>query len=284
MPKSLTTRSRSNGRARHNGGARGKVAGLFWALPLSVPRRRKPSLKISDREHRADGVDVHCFAGCNWKDVKAALIGLELLAPLGAVDLTVRPPQPAQQKPDKEQAKRIDYALSLWDISKPLRVGTRETLGWRYFKYTRKLPLDQLGDLSHALRWHDYGSAVMALMTDAVTGSPCGIHRTIVKADGSNRERKMLGRQGVVRLVPDEDVTAGLGVTEGIEDGIAVMLSGWAPVWAATSAGAIERFPVMSGIEHLTIFADADEAGIRSADVCATRWRSAGRQVEVKTP
>ena len=94
----------------------------------------------------------------------------------------------------------------------------------------------------------------------------------------------MLGRQGVVRLVPDEDVTAGLGVTEGIEDGIAVMLSGWAPVWAATSAGAIERFPVMSGIEHLTIFADADEAGIRSADVCATRWRSAGRQVEVKTP
>ena len=130
----------------------------------------KPSLKISDREHRADGVDVHCFAGCNWKDVKAALIGLELLAPLGAVDLTVKPPQPTQPKPDKEQIKRIDYALSLWDISKPLRVGTRETLGWRYFKYTRKLPLDQLGDLSHALRWHDYGSAVMALMTDAVTG------------------------------------------------------------------------------------------------------------------
>ena len=71
----------------------------------------KPSLKISDREQRADGVDVHCFAGCNWKDVKAALIDLELLAPLGAVDLTARPSQPAQQKPDKEQARRVDYAL-----------------------------------------------------------------------------------------------------------------------------------------------------------------------------
>ena len=64
-------------------------------------------------------------------------------------------------------------------------------------------------------------------------------------------ERKMLGPQGVVRLSPDVAVTTGLGVSEGIEDGIAVMLSAWQPVWAATSAGAISKLPVLAGVQAL---------------------------------
>jgi hypothetical protein len=107
---------------------------------------------------------------------------------------------------------------------------------------------------------------------------PCGIHRTFLNADGSKRERKMLGRQGVVRLTPDEDVTHGLGICEGVEDGLAV-LADWAPVWAATSAGAIERFPVLPGIEFLTIFADNDGPGLRAAQACAERWR--GQEVRI---
>ena len=55
----------------------------------------------------------------------------------------------------------------------------------------------------------------------------------------------MLGRQGVVRITPDEDVTYGLGIAEGVEDALAIALE-WGPAWAATSAGAIERFPVLS--------------------------------------
>ena len=62
----------------------------------------------------------------------------------------------------------------------------------------------------------------MALMTDAVTGEPCGIHRTFLNPDGTKRERKMLGQQGVVRVSPDEDVTLGLGLTEGIEDALSI--------------------------------------------------------------
>ena len=38
----------------------------------------------------------------------------------------------------------------------------------------------------------------------------------------------MLGSQGVVRLSIDEDVTLGLGICEGIEDGLAVLQLGWA--------------------------------------------------------
>lgn len=76
----------------------------------------------------------------------------------------------------------------------------------------------------------------------------------------------------------------GLGISEGIEDGLAVLLSGWAPVWAATSAGAIARFPVLAGIMALTIFADADEPGIAAARKCAAQWRDAGREVRVSCP
>jgi hypothetical protein len=53
---------------------------------------------------------------------------------------------------------------------------------------------------------------VVALMTDAISNDPIGIHRTFLDANGKKRERKMLGRQGVVRITPDEDVTLGLGI------------------------------------------------------------------------
>lgn len=79
-------------------------------------------------------------------------------------------------------------------------------------------------------------------MTDPVTVEPIGIHHTFLDADGTKVERKMLDRQGIVRLSPDVTVTMGLGLTEGIEDGLAVVVSGWSPVWAAPSDGAIARF------------------------------------------
>jgi len=119
---------------------------------------------------------------------------------------------------------------------------------------------------------------------DAVTNEPVGVHRTFLNPDGTKRERKMLGRQGVIRLSPDEEVTLGLGICEGIEDGLAVLLSGWAPIWCATSAGAIERFPILSGIGCLTIHADYDNIGISAAQICADRWIAAGRDAFVSCP
>ena len=65
---------------------------------------------------------------------------------------------------------------------------------------------------------------IVALMTDPVTNEPTGIHRTFLNPDGKKIERKMLGRQGVVRITPDEDVTYGLGISEGVEDALAVAL------------------------------------------------------------
>lgn len=136
-----------------------------------------------------------------------------------------------------------------------------------------------------AERW----PAMLALMTDPATAQPCGVHRTFLAHDGMGKApgnaKMMAGNAGVIRLVPDEDVTGGLGVAEGIETALAVMQrAGWAPVWAATSAGAIRRFPVLPGIEALTVFADMDGPGLEAARECCRAWAAAGCEARLLAP
>jgi hypothetical protein len=170
-------------------------------------------------------------------------------------------------------------ALRTWRETVPI-LGT---LGEVYLAVVRGLDVARL-DVRHALRWHARAQAIIGLMTHAVTGEATGIHRTFLNPDGSKRERKMLGRQGVIRLSPDAAVTNSVGLAEGIEDALAVLLSGWSPMWAATSAGAIARFPVLSGVDVLTIFADPDDAGLRAAEACRDQWGEAGREAAIVLP
>ena len=127
-------------------------------------------------------------------------------------------------------------------------------------------------------------------MTDPVTGEPCGVHRTFVKPDGSGKAdvdpaKMILGRWGVIRLIPDEDVTLGLGITEGIENALSIMQHGpWSPVLAVGNSGSISNFPVLAGVESLTIFADHDLAGIAAAQNCARRWMLGGREANIIAP
>jgi hypothetical protein len=96
----------------------------------------------------------------------------------------------------------------------------------------------------------------------------------------------MLGRAAgsVVKLTPDEDVVAGLGLSEGIEDGIAIINLGWRPIWACMSAVGMQRFPILPGIEALTLFADADPVGLKAAASCASRWCRVGSTAAVVDP
>jgi putative DNA primase/helicase len=62
------------------------------------------------------------------------------------------------------------------------------------------------------------------------------------------------------------------------------LLSGWTPIWAAGSAGAIRRFPVLAGIDSLTIFADIDSAGLVAAQECEGRWAAVGKEARISPP
>ena len=181
---------------------------------------------------------------------------------------------PAQS--DAAQQARIESALQIWQESEPLD----GTLGQRYFVERRGLRIGTLG-LKSALRWHQGAGAVIGLMVDPVSGEACGVHRTFLNRDGTKRDRRMLGRMGVIRLV--EKVEESLGVTEGIEDGLAVLLAGASPIWCATCAGAIERFPLLD-LDDLHVYGDNDDVGEAAAERLAVRYENAGKHVVLHWP
>jgi putative DNA primase/helicase len=186
-------------------------------------------------------------------------------------------PKPAPQQVDESGTK--EAALRIWQQG----IALAGTLGEQYFLEHRGLDIRAL-DLEHVLRWHDKYRCIIALMTTPAENKRRGIHRTFLNIDGSKRDRKMLGRAGVIRLSRDDAVMGGLGIAEGVEDGLAVLLSGWSPIWAAGSAGAIKRFPILAGIDSLTIFADADSAGLEAAQECEGRWASVGKEARIAAP
>lgn len=131
------------------------------------------------------------------------------------------------------------------------------------------------------------GPALVGRITDAKTCKGIGLHVTWLAQDGGRwrrTERRYVGSKagGVVRLWPDEAVTDGLSIAEGIESALAAARLR-TPVWACLDAGNLTAFPVIAGIVALTIFADRDASGTgqRAAADCAERWLAAGREVQV---
>ena len=148
------------------------------------------------------------------------------------------------------------------------------------------------------------GPALVALVTDVKTAEPISLHRTWIRPDGSGKARLgkprlLLARHrsdGVIRLWPDAEVTIGLVIGEGIETCLAAAAAGLAPVWATISAGNLARFPVLPGLEGLTILVDHDRpnpktgrrAGIDAAPSVIQRYVAAGfdpeRDIKVILP
>lgn len=184
-----------------------------------------------------------------------------------------------------------DFGLAMWRTCIPLD-GTALS----YLRARRCVvpPLD--GDL----RWHPAllhppsglkWPALVALVTDALTGVPLTLHRTWVQANGSKAPvappRMLLGghrkQGGVIRLWPDESVTSSLAVAEGVETALSVAHY-FQPVWSCIDAGNLSALPLLPGIERLVIAADNDPAGREAANTCASRWAEGGRKAAVAMP
>lgn len=244
--------------------------------PDHSPRDRSLSVELD--QHAPDGFIVNSFAGDGWqicRDYVKARLGMPAFD--GQRQEVQHKPRPAA--PIAGKADTIAPALAIWRQS----VDPAETVVERHL-HSRGLNLEHAEDIRfHGALRFDGGTVpgMVALMRDIRTNEPCGIHRTFLDANGRKLDRRMLGRANgaCVKLVDDADVTTGLGIAEGIETALAVMQAGWRPVWACLSAGAIAAFPVLAGIECLSIFADHDHnrAGERAAQECRRRWAAAKR-------
>jgi putative DNA primase/helicase len=256
----------------------GKAKGRNRVLcPGPGHSRNDRSLKVIFRD---DGTfSVTSFANDDWqscKDYVRERLGMPNDWRVGKEP--ANDSQPAihlREQDDDDLPGRIRSALKRWDASGPVAGTLAETyLASRKLFYSGK-----------ALRFRPNDRSIVALMTDAVTAEPCGVHVTYLDAEGSKTGRKMYGKAkgAVVRLSPGEDVHYGLAIGEGIET---CMAAPFRPIWACLSAGGIRDFPVLSGITALTIFADNDASGtgLAAAKACAERWHAADREVFITIP
>jgi putative DNA primase/helicase len=220
-------------------------------------------------------------------------LGLEPGAPSAPRPRPHRPASaPAKTKPDDD----LDRVRRIWKAAHPIAGTIAERyLAGRGLRFdapdgnvlrfvphrARKSPGDEL----------EYYPAMLALLSDVRTARPRALINIYLRADGTDRVRDRKGKtctgragDAAVMLSPFEEVTMGLAICEGVETGIAILQSGLGPVWCCGGAGNISTFPVLAGIECLTIAADADKPGQDAACRCAERWQAAGREVLISAP
>jgi len=240
-----------------------------YLVPCPVPSHGKgrgdhnPSLRIGDGQTR---LLVRCYAGCDAHDVLDALRRRGLLDDKPTEGPSVRNPPPIDPEAERERACNLKLAARIWNEA----VHIEGTPGTQYFG-ERRINL-ALAPNFGSLRWHPKclwcGGAtgcVIARYSDAITSEPRGIWRRPINGERPRTLGPMAGC--VIRLWPDDAITNGLVHGEGVETVLAAALhithrgTALQPAWAAGCADNLANFPVLAGIETLTLLVDHDKNG-----------------------
>jgi len=196
----------------------------------------------------------------------------------------------AQAFDREEAAKKLATAQWLWSNSRPI-VGTPAE---RYLRGARGITGALPGTLRFLPARNGYPPALIGAFGIPAEPEPgtlaiapaavVGVHLTRLKFDGSGKHERedepakiMLARSRGWPLVlaPIND-GGGLGIVEGIEEGLSVLVTGLG-VWVAGSASRLpalaERVP---DSVNVTIFADPDPDGMRHAAELRRRLSARG--------
>jgi hypothetical protein len=221
------------------------------------------------------------------RDHVSARLGLDSQRPAPARRAHGHDFAPTPRPPD-DTVDRVGWARSLWRATVP----AKGTLAERYLVETRQLELPD----SAAIRFHprlkfsrigEFLPAMVCAMVDIRSNEFTGIHRTFLTNDAKKAGVLTLGRKlgSAIKIDPDDLVHEGLAVAEGVESTIAARFI-YRPAWSVIDANGINGFPVLPGIEHLSIFADndANKTGEIAAYECQERWQRAGAEVVIQMP
>ena len=262
----------------------GRKAGACWMACCPAHADRTPSLSIQDSANGT--VLVHCFSGCDQRQVLKALKACGLWP--GREGHAWRPARSWHEtaRPDADAAHRIEAAKRLWRAALP----ASGTLVQRYLE-VRGLNLPMPKSLRYAPSLgHPSGVQLPAML--AAIQAPCGkitgVHRTWLRHDGSGKaavtpNKAMLGRC-VGCAVRFAQVGVELAVGEGIETCLAVVQATGLQVWAALSTSGIRALQLPEQIHSVVILADGDRPGEAAAQAAADRFIRQGRQVRIARP
>jgi phage/plasmid primase-like uncharacterized protein len=294
--------------ATHYGARLRKAGGGEFAGPcLLCGGRDRFSVNVRKRIWICRGCDkggdvielVRHLNGCDFTAAVARLTGETWPTP----QFAAAPPQRQSAQASSNRAA----ALRIWHYAGSIFGTPAQT----YLTNTRGIDLAQIPDIDEVLRFHagcqiaaQHLPCLIALIRDVQTNAPIGIMRTPLSADGRKPpvpnedgepvDRWALGDKagGAIKLWEDAAITTGLVVGEGLETVLAAATrieyrgTLLQPAWALIDKGDLQNFPVLSGIEALTILVDNDDngAGQNAADACTKRWVEAERSVEQLIP
>ena len=235
---------------------------------------KRPSLSVSDG---LQGLLAHCHAGCSWESVMAAL--------RARGDTSRNAPAPdaiARRLPHHAEVDPV--ARSKWAA----RLATRPTVE-RYLRHARNISCaipDTIGEgvfqapnqtptpsLIAAIHAPHMGIVAVQELRLTITGQKARLERP----------RLTTGQlyDGAVRLGAPDIV---LGISEGIETGLAAMEMHNVPVWASLGAGRLAKVEIPDSVREVIIFADNDDAGRKAAQDAQEKWRLRNRKVRILNP
>jgi len=245
---------------------------------------RSPSLSVNDNPE--GGITVHCFAGCDWRAVKAELRRMGLLPEFDGDDVPTETGEQRRAKWEARERERVQkeaWAKSVWNKSQEAPNSPVEA-----YLMSRGINI-----LSPTLRYHpnlkhaDTGQCFPAMVA-AITKWPdreiVGVHRTYLQTGGRGKanlsKNKMMAGScsgGAVRLAL---VGESLGLAEGIETALSVQQSTGIPMWACLSTGGLKNVVLPDDVKVL-VFADGDEPGEKAACEAVRKFIEQGKKSRV---
>ena len=232
---------------------------------------------------------VQHLDGCDFVNAVRSLIGDGLRR------------QTATAKPEegdgyKDDQRKLAWAEAIWRETLPLG---REAIAYFTNRFIDINQVPEHGGLRFHPRCRWPGNitkpCIIGRFTTALGNEPRGILRRPITGE----KAIALGPMGgcVIRLWRDDAIEQGLVIGEGVETVLSAATRIYhrgkllQPAWAVCVANNLKNFPILSGIEILTVLVDNDlpdqrdkRAGQEAAAECAARWSTAGRKVIRLTP
>jgi Toprim domain len=202
--------------------------------------------------------------------------------------------QEAERLTAADKQERSRRALALWSDAQPFQGSPAET----YLRTTRGIGdwLDQF-PTADTFRFHpdcpfekQCLPCMIALVRDIRSNAPVAIHRTALTTENPPQRisRLSLGPigGGAIKISPHADVSHGLMIGEGVETVLSASRQfQFRPIWSVIDKNGVAKFPILPGIECITIAVDNDQSGDgqRAAGECVKRLVRAGVEcIEIK--
>ena len=226
-----------------------------------------PSLSLSDGDEPGR-ILVHCFAGCDRRDILAAL------RDRGLIEKCVHQQERAQRGSHRIEPPIITpdpQALEIWGMASP----AEHTIVQLYLR-ARGItiaPPPSLRCAGGGYRLTDPATAMVAAV-QAPDRRTIAVQVTRLDPGGERKAQVLIPRRtygalgdGAVRLAAAGEV---LGLAEGVESALSAMQLSGVPTWACLGASRMHRVAVPDSVRELHVFMDNDgpgrEAGERTAD------------------